>query len=136
MAILANELRIGNVIWDDSRRKIKWVNHRVISDLASNNNPLPYSPIPLTPEILKKCGFVKGVFFKKECYVMEYLRPLESLPPSQIISLVKITRPNEYSFIIQHEENKMRVAITSAKHLHQLQNLYYALTGEELIYTP
>jgi hypothetical protein len=48
--IKASDIRIGNIIWDDTRNKIKYVTHRVISDLASSAEPLPYSPIPITPE--------------------------------------------------------------------------------------
>lgn len=74
------------------------------------------SPIPLTPEILEKAGFVTigryaigvggyNVFAKGR---IELLQPNEGDP-----------------YILAFYEAKIT-------HLHQLQNLYFALTGQEL----
>lgn len=65
-----------------------------------------FEPIPLTEEILLKCGFEKGIeFFSYNNFYIDL---------------------NEW-FVF----NNM-VAKAPLKHLHQLQNLYFVLTNEEL----
>ena len=75
-----------------------------------------YEPIPLTPEILEKAGF-------------------ELTNPLNIENANTYFKEGLNEFISYHgegiciyESTKKRVI----KYLHQLQNLYYALTGEEL----
>lgn len=103
--ISANELRIGNAIWDYARGKVKWVNHRVISDLASENNPLPYSPIHIAEEWLFRFGFT-DVYDTEKHWLNK-------------IQLDQIGGAFYYNGIL-------------IKYVHQLQNLYFALTGHEL----
>ena len=115
--ITANELRIGNWIHEfnlptqiDSRmlQKIESANERgkIIIDL---------SPIPITQEVLERCGF------KKVPNTNEYFN--EGKYP---ITLYMSNNRVSTSFWIGNEK----------RYLHQLQNLYFALTGEELQYTP
>lgn len=74
------------------------------------------SPIPLSPEILEKCGFVKKGRYAigvggYQVFVngrIELLQPKKGGP-----------------YILAFHEVKIA-------YLHQLQNLYFALTGEEL----
>jgi hypothetical protein len=111
--IKASEIRIGNIIWDDTRQKIKYVTHRVISDLAGCAEPLAYSPIPITPEWLERCGFVnegKNVFVKDR---------------------FKIGAPDHggVNWVFYDDRH---LSTPGLEHVHQLQNLYHALTGEEL----
>lgn len=63
------------------------------------------TPIQLTPEILEKCGFKND--FKVGRHADDFVNDV-------------------YSVMYKH------AIVTKVKHLHQLQNLYYALTGEEL----
>lgn len=79
-------------------------------------------PIPLTPEILVKCGFKKlnNAWVPIDYSATDYLK---------------------WSFTIwDNKDGTYRYNsaefIPELKSLHQLQNLYYALTGEELIYKP
>lgn len=125
--IKASELRIGNAIWDDTRNKIKWVTHRVISDLASHASPLPYSPIPLTPEWLERCGFKWDKGFMK--IDLKHVRMSLGLYAgvSDKMSLFQTSTPGEGSI-----EMEFGFGSNHPKYLHQLQNLYFALTGEEL----
>lgn len=121
--IKANELRIGNAIWDDTRNKVKWVNHRVISDLASHATPLPYSPIPLTPEWLERCGLE--------------LRKEDKIWQIQVGNTSYLEIEAEEPFMCGVTPETWRdicpIYIWNAiKHVHQLQNIYFALTGEEL----
>lgn len=111
----ANELRIGNYVYDDVLKDIdtvyqldlRCVNDCYIKDL---NNEM--KPIPLTEEWLLKFGFV--VFgIDKDHYSLHDFK-LFDVGGYYIVTPL----PHEYKPII--------------KHVHQLQNLYFALTGEEL----
>ena len=93
--------------------------HIYLKNLLSG---LPFSfsfgeiePIPLTPEILEKCGFNKktyggaGLFYVNGLvHISEYLNYLNCDPYGSV-------------------ENSV-----SVQYLHQLQNLFYVLTGQEL----
>ena len=114
--ISAKELRIGN-----------WV---LFTDFPAYNNPVQLKegylkqqwldsfakPIPLTTEILERCGFDRNCILKiSQRLNIEWSYGKE----------VWLTKEGE---VIYEFEN--------TQHLHQLQNLYFALTGEELNYTP
>jgi len=118
--IAANELRIGNwVSYGDN--KFKKVDFGVLIEihqqsLATHNDyGIRIQPIPLTSEILEKCGFIKNDI--------------------DVYSTIEIN-----DFEIQENENVFRFSVNDGeynlgkeiKFVHQLQNLYFALTGEEL----
>jgi hypothetical protein len=77
-------------------------------------------PIPITLEILGKCGF-DGSNFKR-----------------------RFNKVGETSLTMYFENDKLSIEdfdwykedMPNIKYLHQLQNLYFALTGEELNYQP
>ena len=125
--IQANELRIGNYInhndgsQTDDIRRVSAIHKDGVESIvkgcrfatAIRSNALVY-PIALTEEILLNCGFVRR----------------------------GITSNNGGKLTLHHKDNMYpngRVYWNSwcildsiPKHLHQLQNLYFALTGEEL----
>jgi len=76
-----------------------------------------FEPIPLTPEILEKAGFVlrqkdeDGIIYGKEKYTIIYTR----------------CTPGGFGYFLNGYHNDVHL-----QYLHQLQNLYFALTGEEL----
>lgn len=72
------------------------------------------SPIPLTDEILLKCGFIKT-----DCFYYTYRCPFT----------LWYDNFNDGSYNALSETNNIARNI---KHLHQLQNLFFALTGNEL----
>lgn len=73
-------------------------------------------PIPLSPEILEAAGFIKSFTY----YEIEFgLNKLSVEIPNGEMNLI-------------NEENEVLCLKMPIKHLHQLQNLYFALTGEEL----
>lgn len=128
----ASELRVGN-----------WVRHRgtngkvqatyfegvELSDTYGLNewNPVmaEVEPIPLTEEILFKCGFqVMESSSAKEFYI-----GINPVTKDWLFSLVWLERPD---LIKAPNAPFYRNGAHTIYHVHQLQNLYFALTGEEL----
>lgn len=125
--IKANELRIGN-----------WVNEfgdTVIIEKGEeiDSHHQNFEPIPITPEILEKAGFVKDGF---NCYN----RCISWWSETQ---LKQLSFSGDYLYIREGElkENRIKDSIVVLWNkdlhkerfaLHQLQNLYFALTGTEL----
>ena len=100
--IEAKELRIGNIA--------SWGLGSIILDIDNfNEEDLDYcSPIPLTEEWLVKFGFDDN-FHKGKFWVC---------------------LDDDGYFYTNHNLNDE--GFTEVLHVHQLQNLYFALTGEEL----
>lgn len=132
--INANELRIGNWVKDRGGKNIRidFFEHLqigydckfgMINSVSDDYGPLhpltEYTnfakPIPLTPEILEKCGAI----------VYEFDNGLGNQ-----------YRIKDRLFVIRDGDIVDYGSSVIIKHLHQLQNLYFALTGEELNYTP
>jgi hypothetical protein len=109
--IAANGLRIGNWIMDDDTIR-QW------SIYDYTLNPLSYAPISLSPEILEKCGF------KNDHSTFEYADGSNN--EKLFISWID----GEYVVELQNGEKNISIEL---KYLHQLQNLYFALTQTELI---
>jgi hypothetical protein len=73
-------------------------------------------PIPLTPELLEACGFTMSKWDKPWLHVSKWEK-------NDLVLWSE--KDNGFCFLI----NGMGRII---KHLHELQNLYHAITGEEL----
>ena len=98
----ASELRIGNWFIEQTYAQIT---AQQILDFYDYPLDDFYKPIPLTEEWLIKFGFEKAY---ETCYQYK-------------------------DFILNDKFIMMDIDITiQLKHVHQLQNLYFALTGEEL----
>jgi len=119
------ELRIGNWVshWGDSCM-VKEIKHEntsfylycadTLNDLVNVGNVIDaFKPIPLTPEILEKAGFEKGIELTGSWTY--YLNETEIRFNGEAILQVDCC---DYGKPI--------------KYIHQLQNLYFSLTGEEL----
>lgn len=117
----AEELRIGNIVLNVLNQPIRvdWENIKWANDV---------NPIPLTPEILEKLGF------KWETQERKHLQL--DLPEQGI-------NKRNISFLYLEGECKMLqyymddyfggyFETIPPQFLHQFQNLYFALTGEEL----
>jgi hypothetical protein len=120
----ANELRIGNYV-NNMGVMIKFdeADWDCIVSKAFSQNPMErYEPIPLTEDILLKCGFEKKNerFETVVVYTRFYLRPCYSDGFYWGFDM------NKEQCDCELNDNKEVI------HLHQLQNLYFALTGEEL----
>lgn len=114
----ANELRIGNLVMynDQNTGLIPTPVQIDISDLIliqNGVNECVYNPIPLTPEILEKAGFKNR--YNKNCFL--YKDKIGGW---------------EYQFNGDIFSVGEQVIKNRLQYLHQLQNLYFALTGEEL----
>lgn len=112
--INVKELRIGNLIFLElglPGLNVHTIKGQDIADIANGKVTLTsLTPIPLTPEWLERCGFAN--------------EPIGS--NSYIKEDVKIFNFNDDGIY------KMWNYKVEVKNVHQLQNLYFALTGEEL----
>lgn len=107
----ANELRIGNYVLDSEGGQVTEV---MPSDFSITVCTY-LEPIPLTEEWLIKFGFYYNKSF--EHYQLVY-------DNGSVLIIEKSIRAWIWKF------NK--VQSIKLQHVHQLQNLYFALTGEEL----
>jgi hypothetical protein len=139
--IQANELRIGNLVKYNQLRtetqvaKVIALIHDAPHAMVVYKHPSFYAPkeieenevpakyvyiegIPLTPQLLEKCGFVLdkgvGVWFDKKEHDGFRITLWDS-------------HEGRYLFTRQMPSNHIPVF-----HLHQLQNLYFSLTNQEL----
>jgi len=112
----ANEIRVGNWLeWNKKPFKVCAIFRSVTENelWAKDNNEL--HPIPLTEEILLKCGF-------------KYYKESNSY---ELDCGFSVPIWGKYD-----SENNLHVSCDEIgieiHYLHQLQNLYFALTGQEL----
>lgn len=119
----ARELRIGNFfLGDTSENNFQQIT--AIEILDFNNDPLDdyYKPIPLTEEWLLKFGFFSKY---KSCYVRWNILGFDIQQKSdEDDNGNKIPQEQVFYFNYMYE----------IKYVHQLQNLYFALTQKELVY--
>ena len=114
----AKELRIGNYYIDIDDKLTELSGYELYQMTIKENTEIlgetEFRPIPLTEEWLLKFGFVFDSYG-------EYCKGAYSLDN-------EYTDKGVYIFVIQ-KETCLDIEI---KYLHQLQNLYFALTNEEL----
>lgn len=126
----AKELRIGNYFNGDTEEDVTVVKTtpKHIEDLY--NDPLDdyYKPIPLTEEWLVKFGFEiedRGSWFESKHYLIDV--------SESTIYLRKCCYDGYYfGFDIDHLKNLEFHDVRNLLYVNQLQNLYFALTGQEL----
>ncbi len=130
--IQPNELRIGNLVYAEvglPSLDIHQIKPKDIFDISLGLARI--YPIPLTEEWLIKAGFVKNDL-SYETDRITYFAPDD-------VSM-QLTLINESTFIqftlddsVEGSFNLFESApIADIKYLHQLQNIYFALTGDEL----
>jgi hypothetical protein len=119
--ITANELRIGNLVkWEEYILPIKSIDYESVYVKLNEELRIIYKtkylylfinelePVPLTEERLLKFGFEKDVTEYNICWFLNHV----------------------YIWFVDGEYiNELDLPI---KYVHQLQNLYFALKGEEL----
>jgi hypothetical protein len=111
--IKANELRIGNKVFLKSLNKIYTIECGFdIEKIEDGDDALP---IPLTEDWLLKLGFEKTMTWT---YTIDLLGSLK---------LVYYLGEKGWSLGFKNYSD-----FSNLKYLHELQNLYFALTGKEL----
>jgi hypothetical protein len=125
----AKELRVGNCVMDGAGRIMvveniqdRSINRLIDGDGVSGSYSLEgLQPMPLTPEILEKCGFDIPAFIR------------------DISDGFFLTTDKMLGFRLQLEKDYKHIGyvceslkLNHIAYLHQLQNLYYALTGTEI----
>ena len=132
-----NELRIGNLLRDKVSKtelKVVEISEENIVTYVIDRSKYPLSqgwgvePIPLTEEILLKCGF-EFIFGINNRYLKDY--------GAFYFTIMIMNDDKSYQVSLSNHEKKEGESIPTVglgiiKYVHQLQNLYFALTGEEL----
>lgn len=114
--IKANELRIGNHVMISPvyhKEDIRFVDYKMIQAVE---NGFEVYGIPLTPEILGKCEFDWSIYhqaFHKDNFEFDIV---ECYPKGYALTTFK----------------RGLIIVPNFQYLHELQNIVYILTGEEL----
>jgi len=125
----AEELRIGNIveyyITDNTDERKEWwevtkIDVHDLESLSQTNDP-DYRPIPLTEDWLLMAGFeTRGDF-----NITTFYKGENPITKDYLFSLV---------WLKNNPEPFYRNGYHKIKYVHQLQNLYFALTGNELTF--
>ncbi len=111
-----NELRIGNLV--HAYKTIWSIDATDFSDGGGEDSKIStYNPIPLTEEWLLKFGYLQHPSTYEEAHTIDYT--------------------NGLSYIDMADQNITfrgigKVDFNRIKYVHSFQNLYFALTGQEL----
>ena len=122
----ATELRIGNLVQGGTITEIGKDYFKYFDGYATWNSitQVENLPIPLTEEWLVKFGFKEYIDFGRHTGIWD-LRPLQGFSYDLSDNKVMIMNKGNSQSHWLHD-NKI-------EHVHSLQNLYFALTGEELL---
>jgi hypothetical protein len=125
-----SELRLGNFI-------LQKVNTRIVPvkcthqhfELLKNRNAKDLFAVVLKAEILEKCGFVENKDYPLLPDAREFIL---------VLPIIGNNKNEIRAYIKNNKECFGRVTVNNLPvsnnfyHLHQLQNVYFALTSEEL----
>lgn len=124
-----SELRINNYVYINN--VIRQLNVKSFEYAVCNDRCIDVRPIIITPELLEKCGFIKDGFHAYNLYITNKLQthPMLLYFSGDYLYLRQENNNRRFddSVITLWNKNLMKVF-----YLHQLQNLYFALTGTEL----
>jgi hypothetical protein len=130
----AVELRIGNYLSLPTRNADIVIIEEILRDdfivcnLTTNEWPISdYAPIPLTEEWLLKFGFEQRKIKYQRGRHIDYLKYIQS----------KRTKPDRIIIVFSYDKYYYQGdCFPTVNYVHQLQNLYFALTGNELEIKP
>jgi len=128
--INANEIRLGNYLMQKVSTRITTTlctyQH---FELLSKGESKDLFPVVLKAELLGKCGFIENKDYPLLPSAREFklVLPVSGNNQNEIFAYIK----NNKECFARATVNGLPVSNT-IYHLHQLQNLYFALTGEEL----
>jgi len=118
----APDLRVGNLVLDSTKNTT-----RVESISIGEHHRIRYG-IPITSDRLINFGFVKTkVPMKIDIEYIDYRM-------GQFVLFILPKGIVEVEFCAAHNTIEERGYLCAIKYVHQLQNIYYALTGKELIF--
>jgi hypothetical protein len=117
------ELRVGNLVMIGMAYcKVLVIGRTIIETEEAHAKYKNLEPIPITEEVLiNNLNFTIGL---PDEYCLEGF--------VDYIKLIKDEKNNEWDFYYAPYKGETGTIITSVKHLHQLQNLIFSLSGEEL----
>lgn len=118
MAVKVEELRSGN--WINSVNAGEAFALPTTELFYIADNPEGYEPIPLTEEWLVKFGWGKS----------DEHEFANNINPHFVF--IFDTHFKRLRLEVDNNEASLDVPMPQIQHVHQLQNLYYALTGQEL----
>lgn len=119
MELKASELRLGNFVISPGRGPVSMNAFRMkcMLDAILNNEEVSYKPIPLTEE------WLVGFLFEYDAETNKW-------------SLLKSLDRFDYLFELEFLDEEAYVTLNNVewnyKYVHQLQNLYFALTNTNL----
>lgn len=119
--LTAKELRLGNKVYSvyspygvEQGRGVVSVTLSILNDIP-NKMSFRYEPLPLSIELLESLGFINATIRNN---------PRNS---TWVLGDIHLWADNKGNIAYKGQFNT-----TFIKHLHHLQNLYFALTGKEL----
>ena len=115
----ANELRVGN--WVNIGYNKQW-EHDDFANYFGGSKGLDndqVQPIDPTPEILEKAGFSKDDYYGGNVFSLKISHNHEIMWDDGL-------------FTLECDDSFYNERLNHIKHLHQLQNFYFAWTGKEL----
>lgn len=121
----SNELRIGNYFLENGN--IKKVNPNIIEQLFESESRKWAEPIPLTEENLLKLGF--NTQYKKGWIGID-VKHGNGTTTDFVLSYPQ--RMGMWQTFFAFEYDGFR--FVELQYIHQLQNLYFALTGSDLVF--
>jgi hypothetical protein len=130
--IKANELRIGNIVEYEFPgyrypQDAEWGEYTIKHKDIEDCDLIWFRPIPLSEERLIKFGFEKKIdnnFRSGDVFNWQIIVNKKDVDFIMLSS----------NFTLRLDQLKYFRPIVKMNFVHQLQNLYFALTGEELIY--
>lgn len=125
----ATELRIGNLVKDEYDKRVKPIETGMLSNWdVLERDYGGYKPIPLTEEWLGRLGFIRQG--SRNMWVKDKLCiDLKELPN------IRGEFIEGWYIGLKDLGNVLFHSFMKIKHVHQLQNLYFALKNEELTLT-
>lgn len=125
-----NELRFGNRILQKTGNKIIQVSFGLQHwELLAKGEVSSMYPVVLKPDVVERCGFVEN----KHYPLLPEAREFTLLLPVQggNTNLLHVYNKNNGECFGRATVNGL-VTSNNFYHLHQLQNIFYVLTGKEL----